>query len=136
MTNYAKKEAHIIKKIQKEFDRLEKTLQVMNENDNKTRYYFEQKSALHRIKKIIHEEVKLDDLYLSEAEYAEKKELDWTFKQSKVLSKIDDKTDALEATLAEISDAEDPSKIKSAALQRKVIREIKDILKEEDQLDI
>lgn len=55
-------EIKAITDIDKEFDKLETTLEKLDDSENKVKSYLEQKKAIHEIKKLLKEAGKLEDI--------------------------------------------------------------------------
>lgn len=55
-------EIKTITDIDKEFDKLETTLEKLDDSENKVKSYLEQKKAIHEIKKLLKEAGKLEDI--------------------------------------------------------------------------
>lgn len=55
-------EIKTITDIDKEFDKLEATLEKLDDSENKVKSYLEQKKAIHEIKKLLKEAGKLEDI--------------------------------------------------------------------------
>lgn len=121
MKDYAKKEEKILNKIDKRIDELNNNLFKMDDADGKVKHFFEQEKALHDIKSIIRSENKLDKEEAKDKADSIKKDVD-------VIKTISDKIDDLEERLNALND--DDSKIESYFEQKKVIDDIKKIVKE------
>lgn len=121
MKDYAKKEEKILNKIDKRIDELNNNLFKMDDADGKVKHFFEQEKALHDIKSIIRSENKLDKDEAKDKADSIKKDVD-------VIKTISDKIDDLEERLNALND--DDSKIESYFEQKKVIDDIKKIVKE------
>ena len=100
----------------------------MEDTESKAKHFIEQEKALHEIRSIIREE-KAVDKTKEKAEEASEKAVDKLIKeQDKAVTHIVKKSDDLDKNLANLDD--DDSKVKSYLEQKKVVKDIKDILKE------
>ncbi|WP_290033976.1 hypothetical protein [Ligilactobacillus cholophilus] len=126
--DYSKKENSLLNRINKRIIKLNADLERMEDTESKAKHFIEQEKALHEIRSIIREE-KAVDKTKEKAEEASEKAVDKLIKeQDKAVTHIVKKIDDLDKNLANLDD--DDSKVKSYLEQKKVVKDIKDILKE------
>lgn len=126
--NYSKKENSLLNKINKRITKLNADLERMEDTESKAKHFVEQEKALHEIRSIIREE-NLVYKTKEKADEANEKAIDNLVKdQEKAITHIVKKIDDLDKNLANLDD--DDSKVKSYLEQKKVVKDIKDILKE------
>ena len=122
--DYAKEEAKLLTKINDQIEKLDINLSKMGSAENKLAHFADQEKALHDLHSIIRDGKKIDHV----EERAEKEVQNWINDENSTVNKIERKVDDLIGTLSNVSD--DDSKIKSYVEQKKVIGDIKSIIKE------
>lgn len=126
MANPEKKILKALVEIEETMEKLDGTLDQMEDTDSRVKHFIEQEKAIHEIKKIVRAADKME-------KYEEKDLSKWAHRikvdvdgQEKALLKIAKETDKLDETLSKMSD--DDGKVKSFVAQKKVIHQVKKIL--------
>ena len=133
MTDYAKKEQKILNKIQEATEKLDTTLDKVEESEEtKVKHFIEQEKAIHEIKKIISDGKKLYKNEQNAVEDAAYEVSDWMDNEDSLVGNISNRFDKLDKTLSNISD--DDNRVKSYIEQKKVLHEVKEIAKSVDKL--
>lgn len=132
MTNYAKKEANVLTRIEKELEKLDVSLAKMDDSTNKVSHFYEQEKAIHEIKQIIRSAKKYDKLTAKEAEAAVDEVIYQTEEELDLVNDISNEFDKLDKTLSALGETD--SKVKSYVEQKAALHEVKKIIKKADQL--
>ena len=126
--DYAKEEAKLLTKINDQIEKLDINLSKMESAENKLAHLTDQEKALHDLHSIISDGKKIDHVEERTEKQSEKEVQNWFNDENSTVNKIERKVDDLIGTLSNVSD--DDSKIKSYVEQKKVIGDIKSIIKE------
>lgn len=126
--NYEEKEAKLLEKVNDKIEELDINLSKMGSTENKLIHFTDQEKALHDLHQIIRDGKKIDKIEKHAENQSEKEVQNWIDNENSTINRIDRKVDDLIGALANISD--DDSKIKSYVKQKKVINDIKKIIKE------
>ena len=126
--DYAKEEAKLLTKINDQIEKLDINLSKMGSAENKLSHFADQEKALHDLHSIIRDGKKIDHVEERAEKQSEKEVQNWVNDENSTVNKIERKVDDLIGTLSNVSD--DDSKIKSYVEQKKVIGDIKSIIKE------
>ncbi|KRM52247.1 hypothetical protein [Ligilactobacillus araffinosus] len=129
--DYAKAEAKLLTKINDQIEKLDINLSKMGSAENKLIHFADQEKALHDLHNIIRDGKKIDRVEEHAEKQSEKEAQNWINDENSTVNKIERKVDDLIGTLSNVSD--DDSKIKSYVEQKKVIGDIKSIIKEFDK---
>lgn len=126
--DYSKEEAKLLDKINDKIEELDINLSKMGSAQNKLVHFADQEKALHDLHSIIRDGKKMDKVEERAAQKSEKEIQNWINDENSTVNQIDRRVDDLIGTLSNVSD--DDSKIKSYVEQKKVISDIKAIIKE------
>lgn len=126
--DYAKEEAKLLTKINDQIEKLDINLSKMGSAENKLAHFADQEKSLHDLHSIIRDGKKIDHVEERAEKQSEKEVQNWINDENSTVNKIERKVDDLIGTLSNVSD--DDSKIKSYVEQKKVIGDIKSIIKE------
>ena len=126
--DYAKEEAKLLTKINDQIEKLDINLSKMGSAENKLTHFADQEKVLHDLHSIIRDGKKIDRVEDHAEKQSEKEVQNWINDENSTVNKIERKVDDLIGTLSNVSD--DDSKIKSYVEQKKVIGDIKSIIKE------
>lgn len=126
--DYSKEEAKLLDKINNKIEELDINLSKMGSAQNKLVHFADQEKALHDLHSIIREGKKMDKVEERASQKSEKEIQNWINDENSTVNQIDRRVDDLIGTLSNVSD--DDSKIKSYVEQKKVIGDIKAIIKE------
>lgn len=129
--DYSKEEAKLLDKINDKIEELDINLSKMGSAQNKLVHFADQEKALHDLHSIIRDGKKMDKVEERAAQKSEKEIQNWINDENSTVNQIDRRVDDLIGTLSNVSD--DDSKIKSYVEQKKVISDIKAIIKEFDK---
>lgn len=126
--DYSKEEAKLLDKINDKIEELDINLSKMGSAQNKLTHFADQEKALHDLHSIIRDGKKIDKVEERAAQKSEKEVQNWINDENSTVNQIDRRVDDLIGTLSNVSDND--SKIKSYVEQKKVIGDIKAIIKE------
>ena len=126
--DYAKEEAKLLTKINDQIEKLDINLSKMGSAENKLAHFADQEKALQDLHSTIRDGKKIDHVEERTEKQSEKEVQNWFNDENSTVNKIERKVDDLIGTLSNVSD--DDSKIKSYVEQKKVIGDIKSIIKE------
>lgn len=126
--DYPKEEAKLLNKINEQIEKLDINLSKMGSAENKIIHFADQEKALHDLHSIIRDGKKINRVEKQAEKQSEKEIQNWISDKNSTVNKVEQKVDDLIGTLSNVSDND--SKIKSYVEQKKVINDIKSIIKE------
>lgn len=132
MTDLAAREEKLIREIEKEMDKLDQTLAKMDETDSKIKHFIEQEKALHEIRTIIRKEHKLEKLEEKDAQHEIDAVVNELEREESLINGINKEVEKLDKTLSKIDG--DENRVKSYFEQKKVLHEIREIVKKVNKL--
>lgn len=134
MVDYEAREEKWLNKIADRFEKLDETLDKMDDTEGKVKHYFEQEKALHEIRVIAREEKHMTRMAEKAEEKEDKKINDWISTKMDLVDRIEKRIDALDEDIKKL-DEDGDSKVKGYLEQKKAIKEIKGILKDAHKLE-
>lgn len=132
MTDLAAREEKLIREIEKEMDKLDQTLAKMDETDSKIKHFIEQEKALHEIRTIIRKEHKVEKLEEKDAQHEIDAVVNELEREESLINGINKEVEKLDKTLSKIDG--DENRVKSYFEQKKVLHEIREIVKKVNKL--